>query len=80
MNDLKFLSLTQLNFFNLLLSGSFKRDVLVLTNKIGADGAFYMCLGAEQSKTGNLSFDDLTDDEQEIFIDAIITEMPELEF
>jgi hypothetical protein len=77
---MKKLTLFQASFLNHLLNSNFKEEVLKLSKSIGSDGAFYMCLGAKQSETGNFSFDDLTDSNQEKFVDAIIDKMPELEF
>ena len=47
---------------------------------MGMDGAFYFSLGEMQSETDNDSFDDLSDDSQDLFLSALIEKFPELEF
>ena len=74
------LNLSQITFFNECNNYKFENKVLSLSKSIGMDGAFYFILGETQSLINNYSFDDLTEDEQEDFISALIIEMPSLEF
>ena len=80
MNNLKFLNIQQINFFNAVNSLDFKHRVLKRSKLMGMDGAFYFTIGEFQSELNNTSFDDLTEDQQEDFLDALINEHPELEF
>ena len=80
MNKLNFLTLVQSSFFNHLINSNFKQQVLKRANLMGLDGAFYFSIGEKQSETNNFSFDELTDEKHELFINAIIIEFPELEF
>jgi hypothetical protein len=74
------LTLDQTRFFNDCNSVKFKNKVLLYSTNMGADGAFYFALGEIQSETKNLSFDLLSDDLKEDFIEALFIEFPELEF
>ena len=77
---MKKLNFSQITFFNECNNSKFENKVLSLSESIGIDGAFYFMLGETQSLINNYSFDDLTEDDQEDFISALIIEMPTLEF
>lgn len=76
------LTLFQINFLNFILDpkNRFKNKVLQISDNLGSDGAFYFTIGEFQTLSNNFSFDTLSEDSQEDFIDLIITEFPELEF
>lgn len=76
------LTLFQINFLNFILDpkNRFKNKVLKISDSLGSDGAFYFTIGEFQTLSNNFSFDTLSEDSQEDFIDLIITEFPELEF
>ena len=76
------LTLFQINFLNFILDpkNRFKNKALQISDALGSDGAFYFTIGEFQTLSNNFSFDELSEDSQEDFIELIITEFPELEF
>jgi len=77
---MEFLNSQQKSFFDQLNNRNFSNRVLSLQDAMGMDGAFYFSLGEMQSETDNDSFDDLSDDSQDLFLSALIEKFPELEF
>lgn len=80
LSDLKFLNLSQITFFKHLNTTKFKHMVLSKSSLMGLDGAFYFSLGEIQAETKNYSFDDLNELQQDDFLEALLFELPELEF